>query len=339
MTNDAELGLRDRLAKLSGVKLLRGTRLSAELERLQRQLERLKDDTSDEEIWQRVELARHQEPAVHARLRRADPRRLLRAARRPRPNGRPRDRGRDRQARRTNDRAARPPEGARPEGANDAELRDGLSRGVPQGDARDGARRPAPVPAADARRHARRLSGRRGRAARAGRCDRALAGSDGPALRPHDLGRDRRGGLGWRDRDRGRRPGADAGERRSTRSSRPRAAPRSSGATRRRRRRPRPRSGSTPPTASTSGSSRGSFPSRRVGRRPTSMGRRCCCAIRSSLTSTSWSAPHRTSSAAAAAQSSARWASSPSPTASLHTFHRLIPRRKSGDFAGKTGHV
>ena len=61
VTTEAELGLRDRLAKLSGVKLLRGTRLSAELERLQRQLERLKDDTSDEEIWQRVELARHQE--------------------------------------------------------------------------------------------------------------------------------------------------------------------------------------------------------------------------------------------------------------------------------------
>ena len=61
MTSDAELGLRDRLAKLSGVNLLRGTRLSAELERLQRQLERLKDDTSDEVIWERVELARHQE--------------------------------------------------------------------------------------------------------------------------------------------------------------------------------------------------------------------------------------------------------------------------------------
>lgn len=61
MTSDAELGLRDRLAKLSGVKLLRGTQFSAELERLQRQLERLKDDTSDEEIWQRVELARHQD--------------------------------------------------------------------------------------------------------------------------------------------------------------------------------------------------------------------------------------------------------------------------------------
>ncbi len=61
MTSEAELGLRDRLGKLSGAKLLRGTRLSAELERLQRQLERLRADTSDEEIWKRVELARHQD--------------------------------------------------------------------------------------------------------------------------------------------------------------------------------------------------------------------------------------------------------------------------------------
>ncbi len=61
MSTDAELGLRDRLAKLSGVNLLRGTRLSAETERLQRQLERLRSDTSDEGIWQRVELARHQD--------------------------------------------------------------------------------------------------------------------------------------------------------------------------------------------------------------------------------------------------------------------------------------
>ncbi len=61
MATEAELGLRDRLAKLSGVKLLRGTKLSAELERLQRQLERLRDDTSDEAIWRRVELARHQD--------------------------------------------------------------------------------------------------------------------------------------------------------------------------------------------------------------------------------------------------------------------------------------
>jgi acetyl-CoA carboxylase carboxyl transferase subunit alpha len=60
VSQDAELGLRDRLARLSGVKLLRGTRLSAELERLERQLERLREDTSDEEIWRSVELARHE---------------------------------------------------------------------------------------------------------------------------------------------------------------------------------------------------------------------------------------------------------------------------------------
>jgi len=60
VTQEAELGLRDRLAQLSGVKLLRGTRLSAELERLQRQLERLREDTTDEEIWRSVELARHE---------------------------------------------------------------------------------------------------------------------------------------------------------------------------------------------------------------------------------------------------------------------------------------
>jgi acetyl-CoA carboxylase carboxyl transferase subunit alpha len=58
VTQEAELGLRDRLAQLSGVKLLRGTKLSAELERLQRQLERLREDTTDEEIWRLVKLAR-----------------------------------------------------------------------------------------------------------------------------------------------------------------------------------------------------------------------------------------------------------------------------------------
>ncbi|MBM3679130.1 MAG: acetyl-CoA carboxylase carboxyltransferase subunit alpha [Actinobacteria bacterium] len=61
MTAEAELGIRDRLAKLSGVKLLRGTRLSAEMERLQRQLERLRDQSTDEVIWNRVLLARHEQ--------------------------------------------------------------------------------------------------------------------------------------------------------------------------------------------------------------------------------------------------------------------------------------
>jgi acetyl-CoA carboxylase carboxyl transferase subunit alpha len=61
VSDEAELGLRERLSRLAGVKLLGGTRLSAETERLQRQLERLKEDTTDEEIWRSVELARHQE--------------------------------------------------------------------------------------------------------------------------------------------------------------------------------------------------------------------------------------------------------------------------------------
>jgi acetyl-CoA carboxylase carboxyl transferase subunit alpha len=59
VTRDAELRLRDRLSKLAGVKLLRGTRLSGELERLQRQLEHLRTEATDEEIWRSVELARH----------------------------------------------------------------------------------------------------------------------------------------------------------------------------------------------------------------------------------------------------------------------------------------
>jgi acetyl-CoA carboxylase carboxyl transferase subunit alpha len=61
MPGEAERRLRERLSRLRQTSLLGGAKLSGELERLQRQLERLKDDTSDEEIWLRVELARHQE--------------------------------------------------------------------------------------------------------------------------------------------------------------------------------------------------------------------------------------------------------------------------------------
>jgi acetyl-CoA carboxylase carboxyl transferase subunit alpha len=53
--------LRERLSKLAGMKLLRGTKLSGELERLQDQLDRLQEEPSAEEIWESVELARHQE--------------------------------------------------------------------------------------------------------------------------------------------------------------------------------------------------------------------------------------------------------------------------------------
>ena len=59
MTREAEMRLRERLSKLGGMKLLRGTKLTGELERLQDQLDRLQEEPSAEEIWKSVELARH----------------------------------------------------------------------------------------------------------------------------------------------------------------------------------------------------------------------------------------------------------------------------------------
>jgi acetyl-CoA carboxylase carboxyl transferase subunit alpha len=61
MATDHELRLRERLARLRSVHLLGGARLSAELEKLERQLARLAEESTDEEIWQSVELARHQD--------------------------------------------------------------------------------------------------------------------------------------------------------------------------------------------------------------------------------------------------------------------------------------
>jgi acetyl-CoA carboxylase carboxyl transferase subunit alpha len=61
VSNEAEMRLRARLSKLGGMKLLRGTKLSGELGRLQDQLERLREEPSAEDIWRSVELARHQD--------------------------------------------------------------------------------------------------------------------------------------------------------------------------------------------------------------------------------------------------------------------------------------
>jgi acetyl-CoA carboxylase carboxyl transferase subunit alpha len=61
MASEAELRLRERLSRLRSVGLLRGARLSGELERLQRQLERITAETTPDEIWRSVELARHQD--------------------------------------------------------------------------------------------------------------------------------------------------------------------------------------------------------------------------------------------------------------------------------------
>ncbi len=61
MPADAERRLRERLTRLKNLSLLGGTKLSGELERLQRQLDHLQTEptATDEEIWRSVELARH----------------------------------------------------------------------------------------------------------------------------------------------------------------------------------------------------------------------------------------------------------------------------------------
>jgi acetyl-CoA carboxylase carboxyl transferase subunit alpha len=61
MASEAELRLRERLSKLRSIGLLGGTRLSGELERLQRQLDRITAEPSEDDIWRSVELARHQD--------------------------------------------------------------------------------------------------------------------------------------------------------------------------------------------------------------------------------------------------------------------------------------
>ena len=59
--SEHELRLRERLGRLKNLPLLGGTKLSGELERLQRQLDRIGGEATDEDIWRSVELARHQE--------------------------------------------------------------------------------------------------------------------------------------------------------------------------------------------------------------------------------------------------------------------------------------
>jgi len=54
-----QLRLRDRLARLRTLPLLRGVGVSGELERLQRQIERIAAEPSEDEVWREIELARH----------------------------------------------------------------------------------------------------------------------------------------------------------------------------------------------------------------------------------------------------------------------------------------
>jgi acetyl-CoA carboxylase carboxyl transferase subunit alpha len=61
LPGEAEHRLRDRLGRLSGLPLLRGTRVTGEAERLRKQLGTLREEStgSEDEIWEHVELARH----------------------------------------------------------------------------------------------------------------------------------------------------------------------------------------------------------------------------------------------------------------------------------------
>ena len=61
MPGEAEQRLRERLGRLSSLPLLRGTKVTGEQERLQGQLRSLRDESAstEEQIWEYVELARH----------------------------------------------------------------------------------------------------------------------------------------------------------------------------------------------------------------------------------------------------------------------------------------
>jgi acetyl-CoA carboxylase carboxyl transferase subunit alpha len=59
MATDQELRIRERLARLRNLHLLGGARVEGELEKLERQLARIAEETTDEDIWESVELARH----------------------------------------------------------------------------------------------------------------------------------------------------------------------------------------------------------------------------------------------------------------------------------------
>src|SRR5712671_687673 len=59
--SEHELRLRERLSRLRNMPLLGGGKLFGKQERLQRQLDRMGEEPTDEEIWQSVELARHED--------------------------------------------------------------------------------------------------------------------------------------------------------------------------------------------------------------------------------------------------------------------------------------
>ena len=60
MPSEAEMRLRERLTKLKNLPLIGGVGVSGELAKLERQIERIADEPSTDEVWHSVELARHE---------------------------------------------------------------------------------------------------------------------------------------------------------------------------------------------------------------------------------------------------------------------------------------
>ena len=211
--SEHELRLRERLSRLRNMPLLGGAKLSGELERLQRQLDRIGAEPTDEEIWRSVELARHEDRPytldyverilddwfeLHGDRGRADDGAMVAGL--GKLDGRTvalvgQQKGRDIQERAKRQFGMSYPEGYR-KAMRVMELAD--RHGFPVISLVD---TPGAYPGVAAEQHGQ------------GGAIAALAGRDGAADRADGRLRDRRGRLGRRDRDRARRPGADAGER------------------------------------------------------------------------------------------------------------------------------
>jgi acetyl-CoA carboxylase carboxyl transferase subunit alpha len=58
---EEQLRLRDRLTRLQDLPLLRGVGVSGEMARLKRQIDRITEQPTEDEVWRSVELARHQD--------------------------------------------------------------------------------------------------------------------------------------------------------------------------------------------------------------------------------------------------------------------------------------
>src|SRR3954449_11165377 len=59
--SEHEVRLRERLSRLRNMPLLGGAKVSGDLQRLQKQLDKLQQEATDEEIWRSVQLARHED--------------------------------------------------------------------------------------------------------------------------------------------------------------------------------------------------------------------------------------------------------------------------------------